>query len=200
MSCPYRIRVAFALSASNACQTRTTFVSNPRPWLFVHPSQRLFLFHLYSVRVMSASHPCHIHVWICARIRHGCDMNMTRATLMQGGHDTKAIRTFVRVSYFDCLKIIDMDKFRPGDRGGHDMDVIWTWTGRQGHERDTSLCHVCVSIHVCVNVALQALQGSQDIVYPPISQTTYTCMTLPSVALEPPYNIHRSQHWQVGVV
>ena len=106
------------------------------------------------VRVTSFPHPCVNLREDMPRMWHAYDKDNTDTGRTWHWGDTDLIRTFVRVSYFDCLKIIDTDKFGPGDRGGYDTDVIRTWTGRQGHDTDTCPCHVRVSIRVCVNVAL----------------------------------------------
>ena len=116
------------------------------------------------VRITSVRRPCRVRVISlpcpCVNLRkdmprmwHEFDKDNTDAGRTWHEGDTDLIRTFVRISYFDCLKIIDTDKFGPGDHGGHDTGVIRTWTGQQGHDTDTCPCHVRVSIRVCVNVA-----------------------------------------------
>ena len=127
---PYRVRVASVLYSRCPYQIRVTLSSH------------------------SVSYPCVNLRKDMPRMWHEYDKDNTDAGRTWHEGDTDLIRTFVRVSYFDCLKIIDTDKFGPGDRGGHDTDVIRTWTGRQGHDTDTCPCHVRVSIRVCVNMAL----------------------------------------------
>ena len=127
--------------------------------MIIWPSRSTF------VRITSVRRPCRVRVtslpYPCVnlhkdmpRMWHEYDKDNTDAGRTWHEGDTDLIRTFVRVSYFDCLKIIDTDKFGPADCDGHDTDVIRTWTGRQGHDTDTCPCHVRVSIRVCVNVAL----------------------------------------------
>ena len=159
VSRPCRIRVAFALSVSNPCQNLTIFVSDPWAWLFVRPRSTFVIITSVwhprcpcRVRVTSLSSPhANLHRDV-PRTWYEYDKDSTDTTRTRHGGDTDLIRTFVRVNYFDCLKIIDTDKFGPGDRGGHDTDVIRTWTGRQEHDTDTCPYHVRVSIRVCVNV------------------------------------------------
>ena len=125
-----------------------------------------------NIRAVSVSCSCYIlAISVCEftqgyatdvtpRTWHEYDKDITNAARTWHGCDTDLIRTFVRVSYFDCLKIIDTDKFGPGDRGGHDTGVIRTWTGRQGHDTNTCPCHVRLPIRVCVNVALDGPMSS----------------------------------------
>ena len=121
---------------------------------FICPSQSMF------VRITSVRRQCRVRVTSllnpCVNLCNDMpwawyeyDKDNTDAGRTWHGGNTDLIRTFVCVSYFDCLKIIDMDKFGPGDRGGHKWDVTRTWTGRQGHDMDT--CHVtsvCQSVYV----------------------------------------------------
>ena len=154
VSHPCYIRVVRIKSVSNPHHIRIESAA-----MIICPSRSMF------VRITSVRRPCRVRVTSlphpCVNLRedmprmwHAYDKDNTDTGRTWHGGDTDLMRTFVRVSYFDCLKIIDTDKFGPGDRGGYDTDVIRTWTGRQGHDTDTCPCHVRVSIRVCVNVAL----------------------------------------------
>ena len=161
VSRPYHARVASVLHSRCPCQIRVKL----SPYSYRIREHDKFSFPVnicpYYIRMASVSCPCHILVISACELRkdmtrtwYKYDEDNADATRTRHGGGTDLIRTFVRVNYFDCLKIIDTDKFGPGDRGGHDMEVIRIWTGRQGHDTDTCPCHVRVPIRVCVNVAL----------------------------------------------
>ena len=130
--CPYQICVtlwshSYRIRGHGYLSSRSTFVRITSLWLQCR------------VRVISLPYPCvNLHKDM-PRMWHEYDKDNTDAGRTWHEGDTDLIRTFVHVSYFDCFKIMDTDKFGPGDRGGHDKDVIRTWTGRQGHDTDTSL-------------------------------------------------------------
>ena len=159
---PFHVRIA---SVSHPCYIRVVRIKSvshshhiriESAAMIIWPSRSTF------VRITSVRRPCRVRVtslpYPCVNLRkdmprmwHEYDKDNTDAGRTWHEGDADLIRTFVRVSDFDCLKIIDTDKFGPGYRDGHNTDVIRTWTGRQGHDTDTCPCHVRVSIRVCVN-------------------------------------------------
>ena len=166
--------------------------------MIICPSRSTF------VRITSVRRPCRVRVtslpYPCVNLRkdmprmwHEYDKNNTDAGRTWHGGDTDLIRTFVRVSYFDCLKIIDTDKFGPGDRGGYDTDVIRPWTGRQGHDTDTCPCHVRVSIRVCVNVALARSRHKSAPAKAPVTQDDDHAATMAT------YGIHQIVVWSLDI-
>ena len=153
MSRPYSVRVASVLHTRSPRQMHVKLTPHSNR---IHGHDYLSVpvnIHRYYICAASVLCRCHILAISVCEFMQGYATGMIRIRQWQHGCRADMRRRRYRfdtdiccVSYLDCLKIIDTDKFGLGDHGGHDTDVIRIWTGQQGHDDGhLSMSRACVN-------------------------------------------------------